>query len=198
MLSTQSGATGCEGWLAQARDELSELAVGIALQTLAISDLTERQDKFDVIEPLLDPSLLSATLLEQLLKENPLDETLLDWLMNIVVPGSSSLEPEQLLQIMSHLMQVDSLVDASVAVARTISVLFVYQSGIVFKILNDPEVRALHALFARRVSTCSSAMQTLFPQRKRRQLGPEVGPTSAFYSCIPQECMGQLGSFGPT
>ena len=128
MLSTQLGAAGCEGWLAQARDELSELAVGIALQALAISDLTERQDKFDVIEPLLEPALLSATLLEQLLKENPLDEILLDWLMNIVVPGSSSLEPEQLSQIMSHLMQVESLVDAGVAVARTISVLFVYHN----------------------------------------------------------------------
>ena len=103
---SQSGATGCEGWLAQARDELSELAVSIALQTLAISDLTERQDKFDVIEPLPDPSLLSATLLEQLLKENPLDETLLDWLMNIVVPGSSSLEPEQLKTRLKKLLQI--------------------------------------------------------------------------------------------
>jgi hypothetical protein len=55
-----------------------------------------------------------------------------------------------------------------------VSVLFVYQSGIVFKILNDPEVRTvlflhfLHLLhyfciFARRVSTCSPAMQTLVP-----------------------------------
>jgi hypothetical protein len=34
---------------------------------------------------------------------------------------------------------------------------------------------------------------------ERRRVGPEAGPTSA--SCIavfPQECMGQLASFGPT
>ena len=43
------------------------------------------------------------------------------------------------------------------------------------------------------------ASSTLSPaSSERRQVGPEVGPTSAFYSCIPPECMGQLASFGPT
>ena len=35
-------------------------------------------------------------------------------------------------------------------------------------------------------------------ERERRQVGPEVGPTSAFTAVFPQEFMGQLSSFGPT
>ena len=31
-----------------------------------------------------------------------------------------------------------------------------------------------------------------------RKVGPEVGPTSPFYSCTPQECVVQFSSFGPT
>jgi beta-glucosidase len=46
--------------------------------------------------------------------------------------------------------------------------------------------------------------QQLTPAQVRKtEVGPEVGPTSAFFSCIPsspppQECVGQVTSFGPT